>query len=714
MEILYLILNIAAVILLSILLINIFKTFIQKKHSKKRKRNTLLVLIFFTVIVSAPLYFSKVYIKDLNLNTTEKRINHYSKYQKYLTLNNIYFDSLLSDSNNIDLHYNYVYTLEQQINKNSKHSQYNPSGINGGFYSNRLLEYYNYYIQDTIEIRKNIGHLFSAQHYIDLRNTTEAIEHLNLVTDTTLKYYNYLKGKAFAKTYYSFNYAEAEYYLKQGLKDSIQQAVDELAGLYFYFRKNEKLKELVYNNKKNPALNSFFKRITYMRSTQYLSYWETVFKNRFSNISFWGTISALAILCIWLFYLVSIDIYEAEKWYHILFTLLMSMTTIFLVFPLSDTLLDVIEYSPAGGPVYSFFHITISVGMVEEFVKILPVIILLRFTNAINEPFDYILYASISALGFAFIENLSYIQDHSLYNINARALTASVSHIIDSSTIGYGLMLAKYKYKSHSFIIFLAFFFLASLMHGFYDFWLLEDSVQSYEWITLVFYIFSIHIWHIYANNTLNISTFFHPNIEIQNDKIRVYLIFALVSLLMFSYLINGYTRGKMFGDQYLLNSIIYYGYFILYLAISLSNFKIIRGYLSPFGAPLLLFIPKLKRVTNFSGLHIKIAPSKRHEFRPKYAELRPKFFSNGTLQQRIVVDNNLEAYVTALHQTINFGDYINDLVIIFPHSKKKSFNDDSNILIHVYLIPNYELLEQPILKKDDFEYLGWAISKKI
>ena len=48
-------------------------------------------------------------------------------------------------------------------------------------------------------------------------------------------------------------------------------------------------------------------------------------------------------------------------------------------------------------------------GLSEEIIKIIPVLIILKTTKFINEPIDYIIYSSISALGFAFIENIQYI-----------------------------------------------------------------------------------------------------------------------------------------------------------------------------------------------------------------------------------------------------------------------------------------------------------------
>jgi len=187
---------------------------------------------------------------------------------------------------------------------------------------------------------------------------------------------------------------------------------------------------------------------------------------------------------------------------------------------------------------------------------------------------------------------------------------ASVAHIVFSSTIGYGLMLAKYKKHKRPFLTLILFFLIAATMHGFYDFWLINKAVRKYEWLTTIFFIISIHIWHVYANNTLNITTFYNKEIVLQNDKLKYYVIFSLITILMFSWVVNGYEMGKNYDNKFLVNSIVYYGYFIFYLAFSMSRFEIIRGYFKPFKIPLSLMLPKVSKTKNFTNLKTTITAS--------------------------------------------------------------------------------------------------------
>ena len=206
------------------------------------------------------------------------------------------------------------------------------------------------------------------------------------------------------------------------------------------------------------------------------------------------------ITLVWLIYIRSIDIYEPEKNGPIIFAFLVSiLSTVFVVgvlyqwahqngFALDDNLplIDNIIYS------------IIVIGGVEEFSKMIPVIlVMVFFPKAMNEPYDFILYASISALGFAFVENISYIYESGLYNIGGRALYAIVAHMTFSSTIFYGWMLCKFKYISLPIWVVVPFFFLIAIFaHGFYDFWLFNFFETDYSAVTTAFFLITIHLVH--------------------------------------------------------------------------------------------------------------------------------------------------------------------------------------------------------------------------
>ena len=308
-----------------------------------------------------------------------------------------------------------------------------------------------------------------------------------------------------------------------------------------------------------------------------------------------GIAFAFSISAIWVIYVRKLDIYEQEKWLPILLVFALSCATIWLVFPISD-FINSRGFVLNGEPVNDFLYCFISIGMVEEFVKLLPVVIILLNKKVINEAYDYLFYASVSALGFAFIENTLYINNSELYSVIARMLVASVAHMTFTTTIFYGVLLSKYKFKRISNpLVYIAFFLLASLSHGFYDFWLINHWATQYQGITMLFFLVTVHIWFTMLNNGLNISSFYNRSIPLRVDRIKAYLVYSLLIIFMLAYLTMGFIHGKIAANQFFWANIISFGYFFIYIIYSQNRFKIVRGHIAPIDATTNFFIPPLR-----------------------------------------------------------------------------------------------------------------------
>lgn len=316
----------------------------------------------------------------------------------------------------------------------------------------------------------------------------------------------------------------------------------------------------------------------------------------------WSISAVLAFLIslIWFNYVRSIDIYEKEH----LFPLIICFASAALVTLFVVSFLYIwaenngFSLHESNSLVDNIFYSVVVVGGIEEFSKMIPVLfIMLFFKKAINEPYDFILYGSVSALGFAFIENIFYIQQSGLYNIGGRALYAIVAHMTFTSTVFYGWMLVRFKFTRLPAILVIPFFFaLAMISHGFYDFWLFNFFAKDYSALTTAFYLITVHLWFTMKNNSLNVSNFYKEHILIDNDRLRSYLIFSLTGILMVGYLLVGLIDGRKFANQYIWFELLAYGYLIFYLAFGLSQYKIIRDTLHPLTIPFDFFVPKPRR----------------------------------------------------------------------------------------------------------------------
>lgn len=302
---------------------------------------------------------------------------------------------------------------------------------------------------------------------------------------------------------------------------------------------------------------------------------------------------------IWLDYILKLDIYEKEKKRYVIAVFILGAASAFLTFPLYD-FARTVGFSLNGKPLNDFLYCVFGIGLIEESVKFIPIILLLWRGKAINEPYDFILYASVSALGFAFAENVLYLKNRGIEIILARTFYATVAHMTFSSTIAYGIVLYKYLRPHIFYPIFIGIFFLIAITsHGFYNFWLLNPIVSKFSAFTTLFFLITVHIWFTMKNNLINLSNFYDENRPINNEEIQFQLARNLLGVVGFLYVYVGLTDNVYYANQLLYKAYFVYGYVIIYLAVNLSKYTVVKGYLKPFQIPFDIFIPKLRATKN-------------------------------------------------------------------------------------------------------------------
>jgi RsiW-degrading membrane proteinase PrsW (M82 family) len=314
------------------------------------------------------------------------------------------------------------------------------------------------------------------------------------------------------------------------------------------------------------------------------------------SITIYCWIISFLISMVWLIYILKLDIFEKEKWFHVALTFVLSFFATYgcdYLYPLFHSY----GLGLNGDFINDAFYCVFGIGLIEETVKFLPFLFILIFTKAINEPYDYLLYASISALGFAFSENVLYLSNYGIQILSARAFFAAVAHMTFCSTVAYGLLLNKYRFKNYpSILVFIVFFFLAMLAHGFYDFWLINIKASEYNGLTTLFFLISIHLWVTMKNNAINISTHYEESIELNNDELKHHLVISLTSLFMFSYLYVALFFNLKEANDFFIESSLVYGYVIFYLIVSFSKYKVVKGVFKPLDLPFHFLIPRLKK----------------------------------------------------------------------------------------------------------------------
>ena len=159
------------------------------------------------------------------------------------------------------------------------------------------------------------------------------------------------------------------------------------------------------------------------------------------------------------------------------------------------------EESKHFGKLFVFSYFV--VGLSEELVKFLVLIIMAYVLKSFNEPMDGIVYAVMIGMGFATLENLIYANRFGMGTTVIRAFTAVPAHAIFAIFMGYYLGLAKFTKRNRTKNIALA-LAIPVFIHGTYDIFILQ---QYHDWIMLL------------ATLTLIISGYFAYQIIIQHQN---------------------------------------------------------------------------------------------------------------------------------------------------------------------------------------------------
>lgn len=135
---------------------------------------------------------------------------------------------------------------------------------------------------------------------------------------------------------------------------------------------------------------------------------------------------------------------------------------------------------PHFSPVYTFAYAFYIVGLSEEGSKFLFLRYYAYPKKDFNEPFDGIVYSVMTGMGFATVENLFYVFGQGTFTDSiiagvARIFTAVPAHATFAIVMGYYVGMAKFKPHRRKTLLAMG-LVGAMVLHGFYDFFLIQRS----------------------------------------------------------------------------------------------------------------------------------------------------------------------------------------------------------------------------------------------
>ncbi|MDQ3109100.1 MAG: PrsW family intramembrane metalloprotease [Bacteroidota bacterium] len=699
-------------LVLGILLIG-FVNFLILKFKKDKKLNRKFYdfndgnfIVYAVVVLIVAFVTLNFTLKEPEFSSADEQLDYGTKTAQPWLVSQAYRERVEKDSLNIENHFHLV---DMHFNE----FQYDGPDIR--LYNREehfIYVYYSKLAASTDPAKADLGNLFLGIFYYHKGEFVFAEKSLKQIKDTTLKYMNNYLGMV---NYYFRRADEAKENLDREIKLNgyLEGAYYNLSRIYSFENNAEKMKQLVYNPISKPFIPYTLRKEVYIQNKDVGSYFKDRLAEIFKNTNFIGFAGAFLILVIWIMYLLRVNIHRSKNLFGVCSIVLLSALFVFPVWLLYDFYKYALHFELTGGIINDAFYCIFGIGVIEELVKIIPFLLVLRFTKVIKEPIDYIMYASLSALGFAFVENFMYFRDGSLNIMHTRALTASIAHMIFSSIIAYGLILAKFKYKKNSVTFFVLFFLIAAFAHGFYDFWLLNKVVSDYWIMTFLCLLVAVQVYASFINNALNNPTSLNTNVQLNTMRLASDLAAALVFVFIFEYVCLAFIYGPTIGNRELISSMLGGGYMILFLSIRLSNIDIFPGDWA-----------RLNFLVGLMPASIIYGGKKPNYNAALGTQLRIRTFRKGKLDDVLPLEGEIISrekisgftgwFLVKLKTKMPYVKLNNDFVLIRSKNPVELLGHDEGTIIYFTTIPDITAFEKPVKNDADFKFMDWAVATAV
>ena len=328
-----------------------------------------------------------------------------------------------------------------------------------------LIEGYRRYASSSTPEVSDIGYYGLGLVYSLQNDYEHARENFERVRNTQLSYLNNSLGAVYRRTGH-FDLAKQHLDREIQLGGNVRGAYSNLAQLYYATKQYSELKKIAARPEARNAIPSDIRRFVALREKRYTEYVREA--SVFRGVTGYGLLGALLTLVPWFVYLQQIDGFEPKRFWHSGIVLAGEMFFSCFSVPLYDVFAFAFGLRLNGTYLNDLAYYVFVVGLIEEALKVVPVLLVMRLTDSIDKPLDYIIYGSISALGFAFMENLLPGSEWRPEMISTRALR--VGHMTYTSLIMYGLFYARYRVQKKPLPYFFLAFGGACALHGIYDF----------------------------------------------------------------------------------------------------------------------------------------------------------------------------------------------------------------------------------------------------
>jgi RsiW-degrading membrane proteinase PrsW (M82 family) len=516
---------------------------------KKFSLRVIVLSVFLIIIVN-------VLLSEHDENNPQKRIEAALASGNNAAATAEYRQLIQDDFFKVEYHRGYIASHFSQPGRRS--------GLNSQ--GNRdIIEGYRRYAASTNPSMADIGYYGLGYFYSLREDYNRALENFKQVRNTQLPHLNNSLGSVYRRM---GRLDLAKQHLDQEIElgGNVAGAYSNLAQLYYATKQYSELKDIAARPQARNSISTEIRRFLALGEGRYADYVREA--SAFRGATTYGLLGAALILCAWFVYLQQIDGFEPKRLRYS--GIILAGGMIFSCF--SVPLYDAFAFGLHSNGTYqkNLLYYVFVVGLIEESLKVLPVLLVIGLTRAIDWPVDYIIDGSISALGFAFMENLLPGAEWRAGIISTRALGAVILHMTDTSLIMYGLFYNRYRVKKKPLQYFLLAFGAACALHGFYDF----SAAKGWGILGFLIMLYCIRQYGIFINVTLKMSEH-DPDRPKRQFDLTEYLCYSLAAMIPLQYVVSAVKYGSSNANSAFLWTAFFSYFWLCVILVNLGSFDI-------------------------------------------------------------------------------------------------------------------------------------------
>ncbi len=302
-----------------------------------------------------------------------------------------------------------------------------------------------------------------------------ALQNFGNVTSRQLKYLNLSTGQAYLEAGEE-QQAEAAFQAEIAAGGDLQKAVSALASLYQDQGRLDDLSRLISDPQYAPYVQFDDRRHAALKGGDMAGYLQLSLFGPWGWFSLPAGLLALLTGGVWAAYFGKIDLIKRASNGAALGAILLGAALTPSVFILRDGLAQAVTLAQGEGWAGDLAYAVLHISLVEELVKLLPAALICGLLLRRRQPFDWLLYGSLSALGFATFENALYFSHLGFGLAVSRFLYSVPLHLAATSLAAVSWANTGRPLTGWARLRPLAGFAAAVWLHGIYDFFVMDPN----------------------------------------------------------------------------------------------------------------------------------------------------------------------------------------------------------------------------------------------